>query len=404
VRLLTVGNMYPPHHYGGYELVWQGAVEHLRSCGHEVQVLTTDADTGAVEPDPPWVRRELRWHLRDGEFERLGPRSRVALARHNHRALQRQLGELRPDIVAWWSMGGLSLTMLEEVRRRGLPAVAFVHDEWLDYGRWADPWLSLFPGRRGRLAPVGERLVGVPARVDFAGAATYVFVSDCMRRFALDLGLGLRRTGVAHSGIDPAFLDPAPEHEWGWRLLYVGRVDPRKGVDTAVSALAQLPSDARLEIIGGWDSSEEDRLRELAGGLGVADRVVFSGHRSRNELMSAYGAADAVVFPVRWREPWGLVPLEAMARGRPVVATGRGGSGEYLRDGQNCVLFDADDPRDLGAAVRRLAADPALRARLRVGGLETAERHTQPMFNAAVEEAVLRAAEPATAARPRAYA
>ena len=50
-----------------------------------------------------------------------------------------------------------------------------------------------------------------------------------------------------------------------------------------------------------------------------------------------------VVFPVRWEEPWGLVPIEAMARGRPVVATGRGGSGEYLRDGENCVLFEADD-------------------------------------------------------------
>ncbi len=50
-------------------------------------------------------------------------------------------------------------------------------------------------------------------------------------------------------------------------------------------------------------------------------------------------AADALLFPVQWEEPWGLVPLEAMASGTPVVATGTGGSGEYLRDGDNCLVY-----------------------------------------------------------------
>jgi glycogen(starch) synthase len=390
VRLLTVGNMYPPHSFGGYEAVWKGAVDHLRARGHEVRVLTTDTDTGTSEPDDPDVHRELRWHLVEGEFARLPPHRRVALARHNHRVLDRHLDELNPDVVAWWSMGGLALTMLETVRRRGIPAVGFVHDEWLDYGRWADPWLSWWLGRWRRLAPLAERLGRIPTRVDFAGAAEYVFVSDYTRRHALGLGLGPLRTAVAHSGIDTAYLDPAPEREWEWRLLYVGRLDPRKGVDTAVRALEHLPPDAHLTIAGGWDRREERRLRELAAD--AADRVAFKGQRSVAELVEDYGSADAVVFPVRWQEPWGLVPLEAMARGRPVVATGRGGSAEYLRDGENCLLFDAEDPRDLAAKLVRLAEDPALRARLRANGFETAPNHTVPVFNGNVEEAVLRAA------------
>ena len=93
--------------------------------------------------------------------------------------------------------------------------------------------------------------------------------------------------------------------------------------------------------------------------------------------MVAYARADATVFPVRWEEPKGLVPLASMGRGRPVVATGRGGSAEYLRDGENCLLFDAWDADALAAAVRRLAGDPALCQRLREGGLETAPRHTE---------------------------
>ena len=98
-----------------------------------------------------------------------------------------------------------------------------------------------------------------------------------------------------------------------------------------------------------------------------------------------YAAADAVVFPVIWEEPWGLVPLEAMGIGRPVAATGRGGSAEYLEDGENALLFPAGDAPALAAAVERLAADAGLRARLRERGAETAARHTERRFNEAVE-------------------
>jgi glycosyltransferase involved in cell wall biosynthesis len=384
--------MYPPHHYGGYEIVWKAAVDHMRAHGHEVRVLTTDTRTGTPEPDPPAVHRELRWSLRDGEFEQLGKLEKLAIARHNHRALDRHLDELRPDVVSWWSMGGLTLTLLESVRRRGLPAVAFVHDDWLDYGPWADPWMNIFRRRRALVATIAEGLVRIPARVDFDAAAKYVFVSERTRRHALDRGRPLRRTGVAHSGIHEDFLDPAPEQPWGWRLLYVGRLDPRKGVDTAVEALSFLPPEAHLHLIGGWDKTEEARLGSLARERGVDAQVTFGGQRSRAEIVAAYGDADAVVFPVRWEEPWGLVPLEGMARGRPVVATGRGGSAEYLRDGENCLLFEADDPAALATAVERLADDPDLRARLRAGGLETAPRHTESVLNEAVERELLEAA------------
>ena len=381
--------MYPPHHYGGYELVWEAAVEHLRRIGHDVRVLTTDTRTSARDDDPPYVHRELRWTLEDARFRVLGRRERVSLARHNHRTLGRHLDDFEPHVVTWWSMGGLTLTMLETVRRRGLPAVALVHDEWLDYGRRADGWSSPFRNRWRRAAPLAERLTGIPAVVDYGGAARYLFVSDHLRRHAEGLGLGLRDTGVAHSGIDGAFLqEPQPPHAWRWRLLYVGRLDPRKGVQTAVDALAHLPGEAQLDIAGGWDSQEEARLRERAREVGVEDRVTFLGQSNRDDLIRAYDESDVVVFPVVWQEPWGLVPIEAMARGRPVVATGRGGSAEYLRDGDNCLLFAAEEAGRLAAAVRRLADDPALRDHLRATGLETARRHTQTTLNAAVEHAI----------------
>jgi glycogen synthase len=373
--------MYPPHHFGGYELVWQSSMRHLERQGHDVRVLTTDLRTDSDHPDDQYVRRELRWYWREHAFPRLSRMERVRLERWNARVLERELHDFRPDVVSWWSMGGMSLSLLERVRRRGIPAVAFVHDDWLEYGPKVDGWLRPLGVRPRWAASLAERLVGVPGRVDFAGAARYLFVSETTRRRALDTGLSPVSSGVAHSGIEAAFLDPAPEREWSWSLLYVGRLDPRKGVDTAVEALAQLPAEASLTLVGGWDEREEGRLSGLAAELGVADRLHLAGQRTRAEVHAAYADADAVVFPVRWEEPWGLVPLEAMGRGRPVLATGRGGSGEYLRDGVNCVLFEAGDPAGLRAAVTRVAGDPGLRQVLRDGGLETASRHTEDGFN-----------------------
>jgi glycogen(starch) synthase len=390
MRVMTVGNMYPPHHFGGYELVWRSAVEHLRS-GHAVRVLTTDFDNGAAAPDDPDVHRELQWHFHDGGFDRLGFRASRLRARYNHRVLRRHLDAFRPDVVSWWAMGGMSLTLIEEVRRRGLPAVAFVHDEWLDYSLNKDRWLRIWSGpRRGRFAALGELIGGVPARVDFGAAAEYVFVSEHTRQHVLQCGRALPRTSIAHSGIHEDYLAPAPPQPWSWQLLYVGRLDPRKGVDTAVRALADLPA-AHLTIAGGWDDVEEARLQSLATELGVSARIHFAGQCDRAALISLYEAADVVLFPVRWNEPWGLVPLEAMAKGRPVVATGRGGSGEYLRDGENCLLFDAESPAALAGAVQRLAEDPELRRGLRGAGIATAARHTETIFNQAVEAAMMSA-------------
>jgi glycosyltransferase involved in cell wall biosynthesis len=379
--------MYPPHHLGGYELVWRSAVRHLRSLGRDVRVLTTDFRLpDPSEPEEAGVDRELRWWWRDHAFPSLGVREVRELERHNARALERRLDGV--DVVTWWSMGGMSMSLLERVRRRGIPAVAFVHDDWLDYGPRVDAWLKLFTGpRRGRLAAPAEALLRMPTRVDFDSAARYVFVSERTRRRARDAGRDPRDWGIAHSGIDPAYIDPRPEQPWQSRLLYVGRIDERKGIATVVDALAKLP-EATLTIVGEGDPAAMEKLRTQADRLDVAGRLHHEGFRTRAELPAAYEAADVTIFPVIWEEPWGLVPLESMALGRPVIATGRGGSGEYLRHEENALLYEAGDADALAAAIQRLAGDEALRARLREGGLKTAPLHTEAVFNAAVANEV----------------
>jgi len=389
MRVLAVGTMYPPESLGGYEALWRDVTGHLRGRGHEVRVLATDyrnPGRDPAAPDDPDVRRELRWYWRDHGFPRIGWRARIALERHNASVLERHVADLEPDVVCWWALGGLSVGLVERVRRAGLPAVGVVGDDWMAYAPRFDAWHH---GTR-RAPALAERLTGLPASVDLGGAAHWICISETVRARALRAAGALPRAQVAHPGVDPARFAPVAPAAWRGELLYCGRIDPRKGIGTAVEALVELDG-ARLTIDGGGDEAHATELRALAARLGVAERVVFTVSDPA-DVPAAYARADAVVFPVTWREPWGLVPLEAMAVGRPVIATGRGGSGEYLRDEENCLIFAAGDAAALAAAVDRLAGDEVLRERLRADGAATAARFPAQAFSDAVERALEAAA------------
>lgn len=396
MRILTVGNMYPPQQLGGAELVWQAWVEHARGRGHEVRVLTSDVafDGAVTTPESErGVDRSLRWYWRDHAFPILGVRERLALERWNGRVLRRTLDELQPDVVVWWAMAGMSFSLVERVRRAGLPMVAVLGDYWLQYGPDVDGWMRAW-ATRPRLGRVVDRLTGLPTRVALGQDMSYVFVSETVRRRAREAFPDLTGDEVAHHGPDLALFTYADERpDWRWRLLVLGRLDERKGVAIAVGALPLLPPEATLDVVGSGDAAHLADLQAQAAALGVADRVRFVPARPRAELPGVLRDADVLVFPVTWGEPWGLVPSEAMAAGTPVVGSGRGGSGEYLRDGENALVFDPDGgPEALAARLRELAADPELRERLRRAGRATVERLCEESFDERVQAAVDRAA------------
>jgi glycogen(starch) synthase len=395
VRILAVGNMYPPHHAGGYELMWQAAMRQAELRGHRVRVLTTDYRTDADRPDgDPDVHRKLRWYwdLDRYAFPKLSLTGRLRLERHNRAELRRHLREFNPDVVSFWSMGCMSLSLVEQVRRMGIPAAFVVHDDWLVYGRQHDQWIRLWRGRRRLLAPVAERITGVPTAVQFDGS--FVFNSRYTLERARRIGVDAPAT-VVYPGVDERFLAPRDEQPWRWRLAYVGRIDRQKGIDTAVHALARLPSTATLAVWGTGDDQYATEMRELAARIGVGDRVRFEGWAGAAELPSVYADADVVVFPVRWEEPFGLVPVEAMGIGRPVISTSRGGTAEFLRAGENALVFTVDDDGGLADCVRRLADDPSLRARLCEAGKHTAAQYTVEQFSRRTVEEIVRAAHPA---------
>jgi glycogen synthase len=382
MRILTVGLLYPPHYLGGYELICEGVMRAASARGHDVRVVVSDYRApGVREPDAPGVHRTLRSYLDSTALEAapLRPRQRLALERANAAELDRHLREFAPDVVSWWAMGGMSLSLIERVRRRGLPAVMTIQDSWLSYGPATDGWTRM--GRRLQgLAPVLEPLCGVPIRYQLETAGLYLFNSRYTSTAAAEAGFHAARSELITPGVHGRFLTPAPAQPWSWRLLHVGRVHPDKGIDLAVAALAELPVEATLTIAGAGDDRYAADLRRQAASLGVKERVLFAGPVAADSLPSLYAAADVVLFPIRWEEPWGLVPLEAMGMGRPVVAVARGGAVTYLRDEQNALVIPSEDPKALALAVRRLADDVELRARLLLGGERAANEHSAQRY------------------------
>ena len=212
-----------------------------------------------------------------------------------------------------------------------------------------------------------EGVVFHRASIILSDSPPYPGGSDTLRRYRGKLG-------VLPLGIDLGpYLRPPPaacEHarrlkaEYGWPLwLAVGRLVYYKGLHNAIRALALVPG--RLMIVG--QGPLEDDLRRLAEQVGVADRVLWRGRLSTEELIGAYQAATACWFPSNERsEGFGLVQVEAMASGCPVLNTSISHSGVswVSRHEETGLTVAPNDPAGLAAAANRLLREPGLRQRL----------------------------------------
>ena len=180
-------------------------------------------------------------------------------------------------------------------------------------------------------------------------------------------GIDPERCSVVPCGVDTRAFRPQEAARDGapYRVLSLGRLVPRKGVADLVTALAELP-DAELVVAGGpsadaLDLDEEvQRLRALAASQGCADRVRFLGRVDHDDIPALMASAD-VVASVPWYEPFGIVPVEAMACGRPVVATAVGGQLDTVVHDETGLLVPPRRPDEVAAALRRLLDDDGLR-------------------------------------------
>ncbi|MGI5155282.1 glycosyltransferase [Microbispora sp. CA-102843] len=330
----------------------------LAERGNEVVVHTrrTSPDQPDAVPMAPGVTVE---HVPAGPAEPLPKDELLPYMPEFGAHLARRWKAEPPDVAHahFWMSGLATLTAAEPLR---IPVVQTYHALGTVKRRWQGEADTSPPSRIAIERDIGRRAVAVVATC-----------SDEVRELVV-MGVPRERISVVPCGVDLGLFCPdgpaAPRGDRP-RVLSIGRMVPRKGVDTAVRAMRQVPG-AELVIAGGDPGDEEStRLRTLADGLGLGDRVRLIGSVSRADVPALMRSADVLV-TVPWYEPFGMVPLEALACGVPVVASAVGG---HLDTVAGCgVLVPPRRPRALSRTLGDLLARPNLRAALSAAGARRA--------------------------------
>lgn len=158
----------------------------------------------------------------------------------------------------------------------------------------------------------------------------YIAISTAVKRVYSEHEFNADDIEVVPNMIDPSFSVPEGTSDEMFRILYVGDLSEKKGVDHLLRAMTQLPEENHLHIVG--DGPKRAPLESLARSLGISDRVTFTGRIPYEQIPEQYANSDLFVHPGIWPEPFGRTVLEAMQAGLPVVCTDIGGPADLVRD------------------------------------------------------------------------
>jgi glycosyltransferase involved in cell wall biosynthesis len=341
----------------------------LRQAGHEIEVLTSAYKGGGGESYAGIPVHRFRYFLKPWEN-----------LTHEEAAPERMRRSLLYRILPFFFLAGGMLAAWRLARRRSYDVI-HVH--------WPLPLALLgWAAQLGRRAPVVTTFYGVEVRL-VKGPLRWLqsFVTWAARRSARVVAISSFTANELRSIVDvpvevipyttslPQTTARAPATNGPRKVLFVGRLVERKGLVHLLDAVARVRGEVplRLEIVG--DGSERERLETRARELGVGDAVTFRGKISDQELQSAYAEADVVVLPSVHdargdTEGLGVVLLEAMNAGVPVIGSRIGGITDIVVDGESGLLVPPADAEALAGALRRVLGDRAYGRRLGDAGRE----------------------------------
>ena len=361
MRILHCGKFFPPDR-GGIETFLDDLVHAQVAAGDIVQVLVhaKNCPSGTVEPMPGFRVQRASVPLTLGGYAPVAP----AFPLLYFQALRR----FRPDVIHVHAPNGAALW--PALLHSRVPLVLHWHAD-VQFPQNKQPAPLLLNCWRYL-----EGLVLRQANVIIATSQAYLDSSVSLadhREKCRVVPLGLAEAAVPQPEDHPAlrFLDSSP----GLRVLAVGRLAHYKGFRLLCEAIEEVP-DASLCIVGAGEDRAE--LDAVASGQGLRGRIHLAGKLPDSLLDACYRRSHVLCAPSLTRsEAFGMVLLEAMSRSLPCIATTVSGSGmsEVVQHGETGLLVRPGSARELAQALRKLAAEPELRARMGQAGRERFEEH-----------------------------
>lgn len=390
MKILVVTDVYPPHHFGGYELGCRDVAEKLRFRGHDVKILTSTFRTHDNFERECYIDRSLQFNYRPDD----PPHKKIVEIK-----IFRQIAaQFKPDLVYFWNQRGLTMWLPLAAHCHGYKMAFFLSDS--DFISWRiGAWLTGVARNHSLIRAVFNDTFLVRGWPVIQNQPCH-FASEFLRQVAVknEINFDRRHSVVAHWGIELGQFAAEPRERWPVRrLLYAGQMIPQKGVHTAIIALGLLAKEPQFSDLtftlagGGMHPDYEKQLRELPAQLGIAGRVTFLGKVPRHELTRVYADHDVLMFPSEWEEPFAITPLEAIHSGLAVVGTTTGGSGELFRNRETAMTFRAGDAADCARAIRELCSDRKLCETIRHNAQrEVREKHTLDAMVDKIEQSLER--------------
>lgn len=394
MRILHVSWEFPPVMYGGLGAHVVAIATEQARAGHDVTVLTQhgpDTSDLVMVDGVRVVRAREQGEPQERTFDNLMPWV-ASMQRAMNRYGRDLLGQWQPEVVHAhdWVVAAAAMTLS---RASGAPLVATVHaTEAGRHAGWIVGPLSQSVHRRE------VRLVSAASAVIVCSRAMEDEVVSALGPFSAPvivvpngINLDAWQASEAEGAAARARLGVAPSAPM---IVYTGRLAHEKGVGTLVDAMPAMLDelgDARLVVAG--RGPMESAVRAQVTALGLDASVSCAGFLPEHELRALVAAADCAVVPSLY-EPFGMVALEAMALGTPVVASDVGGLAEIITDDATGLLVTPGDPLPLAAAIGRVLRDPVLATRLAEAARGVATRHSWPLLARRTVEAYLRCGTP----------
>ena len=390
MRILVLSDLYPPYYIGGHEIRCKIIADGLSEKGHEVHILTSTYGINGQSKDKN-IYRLLYFIDWRGSKKRYMQIKNALLARLNYLITNKLIKQLRPDIIYAGKISGISILASKAIQSVNSPIVHHLGNYF------PAELVEMCVLEKNPLKRLLRKIIYGFNDIDDFDFKHILVVSEAVKKRYVEAGFVadnisiIPPRGIPSVLIRKEYNRNIKLHDEQTKLLYVGRLSKEKGIDTALKTVEYLTNKSEmqnltLDIIGDGDEQYVKELHIITEKLGIENRVKFIGELQYEDVLKEYDNYYMLLVPSLWEEPFGVIILEAMSQGLPVIASKVGGIPDILENEKTGLLVPPGDSLKMAEAVKKLVDNPSLHETISRNGIKRVqEEYTNELIIEKIE-------------------